>query len=70
MREWHFNVLFVLACIGALTLLFSDKLGLNVRPEVTTIFGLLMAFILQQKRNEKERKLDEEKAREEDELNG
>lgn len=53
MKDWHFNVLFVLAVVGAVTMLFADKLGLEVRPEVVGVFGLVMAFILQQKDSRK-----------------
>lgn len=49
MKQWHFNVLFALAVVGAVTMLFADRLGLTVRPEVVGVFGLIMAFVLQQK---------------------
>lgn len=51
MSEWQFNTLFVLACGGAVTLLFGEPLGIEVRPEVVTVFGAIMAFVLTQKRN-------------------
>lgn len=53
MKDWHFNVLFVLAVVGAVVMLFSDRLGVTVRPEVVGVFGLVMAFVLQQKDNHK-----------------
>lgn len=53
MKDWHYNVLFVLAVVGAVVMLFSDRLGVTVRPEVVGVFGLVMAFILQQKDSKK-----------------
>lgn len=48
MQPWHFNVLFVLGCAGAVALLAGDKIGLNVRPEVVGVYGLILAFVFKQ----------------------
>jgi hypothetical protein len=49
MEKWHFNVIFMLGVIGALAMLFGPKIGLEVRPEVAGVFGLIIAFILKQR---------------------
>jgi hypothetical protein len=51
MKDWQFDVLFIVGIIGALTMLFSDPLHIQVRPEVVTLFGVMLAFVYQQKRN-------------------
>lgn len=46
MERWHFNVLFVIGCAGAIVLLFGKKIGLEVDPlaagGVTTILGYVL----------------------------
>lgn len=49
MQQWHYNVLFVIGAAGAVAMLLGDKIGLNVRPEVVGVYGLIIAFILKQK---------------------
>lgn len=49
MKEWQFDVVFWLGVLGALVMLFSDPLGISVRPEVVTLFGVMLAFVYQQK---------------------
>lgn len=51
MRDWQFDVVFVVGIIGALVMLFSDPLHIQVRPEVVTLFGVMLAFVYQQKRS-------------------
>lgn len=58
MRDWHFDVIFVVSIIGALVMLFADPLHIDVRPEVVTLFGVMLAFVYQQRRNN--RKDDDE----------
>ena len=48
-KQWHFDVLFVLGCIGALVMLLGKRIGIEVEPEVAGVFGLLIAFILKQR---------------------
>lgn len=59
MKEWQFNILFALAVGGAVIMLFGDKIGVTVRPEVVGIFGLVMAYVLQQHDSRKKDKDDE-----------
>lgn len=62
MRDWQFDVVFVVGIIGALVMLFSDPLHIQVRPEVVTLFGVMLAFVYQQKKNsdKKESKKDKD----------
>lgn len=61
MKDWQFNVLFLLACGGAIVLLLGEEIGVTVKPEVVTVFGAIMAFVLtQQRTSEKEEKEDKE----------
>jgi hypothetical protein len=47
MKEWQFNVAFVVAILGAVVMLFADPLGIDVSPGVITIYAGLLAFIYQ-----------------------
>jgi hypothetical protein len=47
MKEWQFNVAFVVAILGAVVMLFADPLKINVSPGVITIYAGLLAFIYQ-----------------------
>lgn len=53
MEDWQFDVLFVIGCLGALVMLFSDPLHIEVRPEVVTLFGVMLAFVYQQRKSNK-----------------
>jgi len=59
MKNWQFNVLFVLGIVGAVVMLFGESLGLTVRSEVVTVFGTLLAFLYTQKRENKRHDEDE-----------
>jgi hypothetical protein len=68
MKDWQYDVVFVVAIIGALVMLFGDPLGISVRPEVVTLFGVMLAFVYQQKHRDKDDKKagkDNEKDKEE-----
>jgi hypothetical protein len=54
-RDWQFDVIFVIGAFGSLIMLFSDPLGIVVRPEVVTLFGVMLAFVYSriQKRQDK-----------------
>jgi hypothetical protein len=71
-RDWQFDVIFWLGIIGALVMLFSDPLGITVRPEVVTLFGVMLAFVYQQKQRINNDKEDSKKhrKRKEDEDDG
>ena len=47
MKEWQFNVAFVVAILGAVVMLFADPLQINISPGVITIYAGLLAFIYQ-----------------------
>lgn len=49
MKDWQFDVIFWLGVLGSLVMLFSDPIGIQVRPEVVTLFGVMLAFVYQQK---------------------
>lgn len=51
MKDWQFDVLFVVGIVGALVMLFSDPLRVDVRPEVVTLFGVMLAFVYQQRKS-------------------
>lgn len=51
MKDWQFDVLFMVGMLGAVTMLFSDPLNIEVRPEVVTLFGIMLAFVYQQRKN-------------------
>lgn len=67
MKDWQFDALFVVALLGAVVMLFSDPLHIQVRPEVVTLFGLMLAFVYQQKRSGKDEKKDKGKQEKEKE---
>lgn len=65
MKDWQFDVVFWLGVLGALVMLFSDPLGISIRPEVVTLFGVMLAFVYQQKQrhnddNKKDGKKEED----------
>jgi hypothetical protein len=64
MKEWQFNVLFFIAAGGAVVLMFSPKLHLEVSPTSLTGYGMILTFVLTQKKNivnsDKDKKDDEE----------
>jgi len=47
MKEWQFNVAFIVAILGAVVMLFADPLRINISPGVITIYAGLLAFIYQ-----------------------
>lgn len=47
MRDWQFNVIFLVALLGAVVMLFADPLRINVSPGVITIYAGLLAFVYQ-----------------------
>lgn len=51
MREWQFNVLFVVGVAGAAFLLVMPYTGLDVEPPPTAAAGVgaILAFVLTQK---------------------
>jgi hypothetical protein len=51
MKDWQYDVVFVVGIIGAMVMLFSDPLHIEVRPEVVTLFGVMLAFVYQQRRS-------------------
>jgi hypothetical protein len=56
-KDWQFDVLFGVSILGAVVMLFSDPLKIDVNPAVVTIFGLMLAFVYQQKKsNDKDKK--------------
>jgi hypothetical protein len=62
MKEWQFDVLFIVGVIGALGRLFSDPLHIVVRPEVVTLFGVMLAYLYQQRKSgDKGDKKDDDK---------
>lgn len=64
MKDWQFTAILIVALLGALVMLFSDYLGIVVRPEVATLFGLMLAFVYQQKKsNDKKDKEDDDDGR-------
>lgn len=60
MKDWQFDVIFVVAVIGALVMLFSDPLKINVNPAVVTLFGIMLAFVYQQKKSSDSSKKDDD----------
>lgn len=48
-------------------MLFGDKLGIEVRPEVVTVFGTVMAFVLTQRRQSQIDKREEDKREDKEE---
>lgn len=47
MRDWQFNILFIVAILGALVMLFADPLGLDISSGAITIYAGLLAFVYQ-----------------------
>ena len=66
MRDWQFDVIFWLGILGSLMMLFSDPLGIEIRPEVVTLFGVMLAFVYQQKQHRHDNDDEEEKDKKDD----
>ena len=51
MKEWHFNVLFVVGVLGAVVMLIGPELGLDIgkNPTAVTGVGAILGYILTQK---------------------
>jgi hypothetical protein len=47
-------------------MLFSDPLGIEIRPEVVTLFGVMLAFVYQQKQHRHDNDDEEEKDKKDD----
>lgn len=60
MKEWQFDVIFVVSIVGAIVMLFSDPLRIDVNPAVVTLFGVMLAFVYQQKKSDKNKEDDED----------
>lgn len=51
MKEWHFNVLFIVGVLGAVVMLIGPEIGLDIgkNPTAVTGVGAILAFVLTQK---------------------
>lgn len=72
MKEWHFNVLFVVGVLGAVLMLVGPEIGLDIgkNPTAVTGVGAILGYILTQKPKlvkhpPKQDNKDEEKKKEE-----
>lgn len=69
MKEWQFNVLFVVGVGGAILLLFGEQLGLNISQNPTAITGIgaILTYVLTQKKAIVHNNEKKDKSREGDE---
>lgn len=51
MKEWHFNVLFIVGVLGAITMLIGPEIGLDIgkNPTAVTGVGAILGYVLTQK---------------------
>jgi hypothetical protein len=52
LKEWQFNVLFIVGVSGAILLLIGPEIGLDVasNPTAVTGVGAILAYVLTQKK--------------------
>lgn len=69
LKEWQFNVLFVVGVGGALLLLLGPELGLNINtnPTAVTGIGAILTYVLTQKPALTKKKIPPKQEGEEDE---
>ena len=48
MKQWHFNVLFVVGVLGAITMLLGPEIGLDIgkNPTAVTGVGAILGYVL------------------------
>lgn len=51
MKQWHFNVLFVVGVLGAITMLLGPEIGLDIgkNPTAVTGVGAILGYVLTQR---------------------
>lgn len=51
MKQWHFNVLFVVGVVGAVTMLLGPEFGLDIgkNPTAVTGVGAILGYVLTQR---------------------
>jgi len=51
MKQWHFNVLFVVGVLGAVVMLIGPEIGLDVGKNATAVTGVgaILGYVLTQK---------------------
>lgn len=68
MKEWHFNVLFFVGVLGAVAMLLGPEIGLDLgkNPTAVTGVGMILTYVLTQKKAITRNSPDKEKQKEED----
>ena len=51
MKQWHFNVLFVVGVLGAVVMLIGPEIGLDIGKNATAVTGVgaILGYVLTQK---------------------
>lgn len=68
MKEWHFNVLFFVGVLGAVAMLLGPEIGLDLgkNPTAVTGVGMILTYVLTQKKAITRTPPDKEKQQEEE----